>query len=60
LETKQGMIADVWMRGETLLALDLVPVLIEDYHKPRRMSDDEAWPVLNQVWAASDRIRFGG
>ncbi len=59
LETKQGMMADVWMRGDTLLALDLVPVLIEDYHKPRRMSDDEAWPVLANVWAASDRIRHG-
>ncbi|MCO5177888.1 MAG: CapA family protein [Thermomicrobiales bacterium] len=60
IETKQGMMADVWMRGDTLLALDLVPILIEDYHKPRRMSDDEAWPVLGEVWAASDRIRFGG
>lgn len=59
LETKQGMIADVWMRGDQLLALDLVPVLIEDYHKPRRMSDDEAWPVLQHVWAASDFIRHG-
>ena len=59
LETKQGMIADVWMRGDQLLALDLVPVLIEDYHKPRRMSDDEAWPVLQHVWVASDFIRHG-
>lgn len=59
LETKQGMMADVWMRGSDVLALDLVPVLIEDYHRPRRMSSDEAWPVLDNVWAASDRIRHG-
>ena len=59
LETKQGMIADVWMRGDAVLALDLVPVLIEDYHRPRRMSDDEAWPVLQHVWDASDLIRHG-
>jgi poly-gamma-glutamate synthesis protein (capsule biosynthesis protein) len=60
LETKQGMIADVWMQGDKVLNLDLVPVLIEDYHKPRRMSDDEAWPVLEHVWAASDAITRAG
>jgi poly-gamma-glutamate capsule biosynthesis protein CapA/YwtB (metallophosphatase superfamily) len=56
LETKQGMIAHVWMKGDKPLSIDLVPILIEDYHKPRRMADWEAWPVLEEVWAASDRI----
>lgn len=56
LETKQGMIAHTWMQGDKLLSIDLVPILIEDYHKPRRMANWEAWPVLEEVWAASDRI----
>jgi poly-gamma-glutamate capsule biosynthesis protein CapA/YwtB (metallophosphatase superfamily) len=55
-ETKEGMIAHVWMKGEKPLSIDLVPILIEDYHKPRRMEAWEAWPVLEEVWAASDRI----
>lgn len=55
-ETKEGMVAHVWMQGAKPLSIDLVPILIEDYHKPRRMANWEAWPVLEEVWAASDRI----
>lgn len=58
-ETKEGMIAHVWMKGDKPLYIDLVPILIEDYHKPRRMDGWEAWPVLEEVWAASDRISGG-
>jgi poly-gamma-glutamate synthesis protein (capsule biosynthesis protein) len=60
LETKQGMLAHVWMQGDKPLKIDLVPVLIEDYHKPRLMDNWEATPVLNQVWAATDWIIENG
>jgi poly-gamma-glutamate capsule biosynthesis protein CapA/YwtB (metallophosphatase superfamily) len=59
-ETKEGMIAHLWMQGDRPLKIDLVPVLIEDYHKPRRMAAWEAWPVLENVWAATDWIRHSG
>ncbi|HUG15963.1 MAG TPA: CapA family protein [Thermomicrobiales bacterium] len=55
-QTKEGMIAHVWMKGGKPLSIDLVPILIEDHHKPRRMANWEAWPVLEEIWAASDRI----
>ena len=60
LETQQGMIAHVWMRGATALRIDLVPVFIEDRHKPRLMPNWEAAPVLERVWAASDALIAGG
>jgi poly-gamma-glutamate synthesis protein (capsule biosynthesis protein) len=60
LETKQGMIAHVWMQGFDVRKIDLVPVLIEDYHKPRLMENWEAAPVLDHVWAATDTIINNG
>lgn len=60
LETKQGMMAHVWMQGAKVLSLDLAPILIEDYHKPRLMTPDEQWDLLENVWAASDRIVENG
>ncbi|RIK36356.1 MAG: hypothetical protein DCC58_19345, partial [Chloroflexi bacterium] len=60
LETKQGMISHVWMQGDKPLKIDLVPVLIEDYHRPRLMDNWEAAPVLEHVWEASDWIINNG
>lgn len=60
LETKQGMIAHVWMRGAKPLNINLLPILIEDYHRPRVMNPWEQWEVLEHIWAASDRIIAGG
>lgn len=56
LETKQGMMAHIWMQGDKPLKIDIVPVLIEDYHRPRVMNIDEQWQVMEHVWAASDLI----
>jgi poly-gamma-glutamate synthesis protein (capsule biosynthesis protein) len=58
-ETKEGMFADVWMQGAKVLEIDLVPVLIEDEHRPRRLDPWEAVPVLQRVWDATDRILSG-
>ncbi|HEX5167248.1 MAG TPA: CapA family protein [Thermomicrobiales bacterium] len=60
LETKQGMIAHLWMQGDKPLKIDIVPVLIEDYHRPRVMTIEEQWLVLEHVWAASDWIIQNG
>jgi poly-gamma-glutamate synthesis protein (capsule biosynthesis protein) len=60
LETKQGMMAHVWMRGAMPAKIDLVPILIEDYHRPRVMNPWEQWELLEHVWAASDWIIQNG
>jgi poly-gamma-glutamate capsule biosynthesis protein CapA/YwtB (metallophosphatase superfamily) len=56
IETQQGMIAHVWMRGSNVLSIDLVPVFIEAEHRPRVMDPWEAVPVLERVWHATERI----
>jgi len=60
LETKQGMIAHLWMQGDKPLKLDIVPILIEDYHRPRVMNIDEQWSLLENVWSASDWLIENG
>ena len=60
LETKQGMIAHIWMQGDKPLKIDIVPILIEDYHRPRVMNLDEQWQVMENVWAASDWLIENG
>lgn len=60
VETTQGMIAHIWMKGGDVLSIDLVPIVIEDEHRPRVMSPQEAVPVLNRVWEASERIIVNG
>jgi poly-gamma-glutamate capsule biosynthesis protein CapA/YwtB (metallophosphatase superfamily) len=60
IETQQGMVAHVWMKGSDVLSIDLVPVFIEAEHRPRVMGPYEAVPVLNRVWEASERIIVNG
>ncbi len=56
-ETMEGMFANVWFEGSTVKLLDLIPVLIEEEHRPRRMSEAEALSVLNRVWDATEDVR---
>lgn len=60
IETQQGMIAHVWMRGSQALSIDLVPVFIEQEHRPRVMGPHEAVPVFNRVWNATNNILIHG
>ncbi len=60
VETTQGMIAHIWMKGADVLSIDLVPIVIENEHRPRVMNPQEAVPVLNRVWEASERIIVNG
>lgn len=58
-ETMEGTFADIWMQGDQVLEVDLVPILIEDDHRPRLMDPWEAQPVLDRIWGAADRIIDG-
>lgn len=60
IETQQGMIAHVWMQGSQALSIDLVPVFIEQEHRPRIMGPHEAVPVFNRVWDATNNILIHG
>jgi poly-gamma-glutamate synthesis protein (capsule biosynthesis protein) len=57
LETKQGMFAEIVLRGGRPVRLRLVPVLIEDYNRPRILSLAEGLPILERVYEATDSIR---
>jgi poly-gamma-glutamate synthesis protein (capsule biosynthesis protein) len=59
-ETLEGMYANIWLEGGRILGLDLIPVLIEDEHRPRRMNEWEAFPVLERVWEATEIVRSWG
>lgn len=59
-ETMEGTFADIWMQGDKVLEVDLVPILIEDDHRPRLMDPWEAQPVLDRIWGAADHIIDGG
>lgn len=57
LETKQGLIRRLWFAGSTLRRYQLVPVLIENYHRPRLARGDEAITIAKRIRAPSQQIR---
>ena len=57
LETKQGMFAEIVLRGGKPARVRLVPVLIEDHNRPRILDGAEALAVLNRVYDATDVIK---
>lgn len=59
-ETQEGVYANVWFEGSTVKFIDLIAVLIEDEHRPRRMSASEEHPVLERIWEASETVRSWG
>ncbi len=56
-ETKQGLILHLWFRNSDLVRYDLVPVLIEDYHRPRIATPEEATVILRRVQASTRALR---
>ena len=68
LETKQGMFAEIVLRRDTRggtravrpVRVRLVPVLIEDYNRPRILDLEESLSVLQRVHDATDEIRAMG
>ena len=53
LETKQGLILHLWLSDAELIRYELVPVLIEDYHRPRLARGEEAQAILQRVRESS-------
>lgn len=56
LETKQGLIMHLVFHGPKLAGLRFVPVLIEDYYRPRIVAGDERVAILDRVWASTDEL----
>ncbi len=59
LETKQGLILHLWLSGAELIRYELVPVLIEDYHRPRLARGEEAQVILQRVRESSSLLSEG-
>ncbi len=55
-ETTEGLIADLWFEGDKVLGVDLRPVLILEEHRPVLLDADNAYHVLERIWAASEPL----
>ncbi|MCX2725961.1 CapA family protein [Thermomicrobium sp. 4228-Ro] len=55
-ETKQGLILHLWFSGAELRRYHLVPVIIQDYHRPRLARSDEASVILRRVRESSQAL----
>lgn len=60
IETKQGMFTEIVIRNKKIARVRLVPVLIEDYNRPRILGMAEGLPVLQRVFDATDEIKAMG
>jgi len=56
LETKQGLILHLAFHGTRLAALRFVPVLVENYYRPRIVDGQEMTTILDRVWASTDEL----
>lgn len=56
LETKQGLIMHLAFHGSRLAAVRLVPVLIENYYRPRIVDGQDMTAILDRVWASTDQL----
>ncbi len=56
LETKQGFVLHLIFDGTTLIGYRVVPVLIEDFHRPRIVEDDVRDTILGRFWESSQII----
>jgi poly-gamma-glutamate synthesis protein (capsule biosynthesis protein) len=56
-ETKQGLILHLWFAGTRLARYQLVPVVIEEFHRPRLATTSEALTILARVRESSRRLR---
>jgi poly-gamma-glutamate synthesis protein (capsule biosynthesis protein) len=53
-ETKQGLIMHLAFAGARLTGLRFVPVLIEDYYRPRIVDGAVKVEILDRVWKSTD------
>lgn len=55
-ETKEGLIMDSYIYKDKVLSVNLTPVLVEDYHRPRILDQKEGAPLMAAVWESSRKI----
>jgi poly-gamma-glutamate capsule biosynthesis protein CapA/YwtB (metallophosphatase superfamily) len=55
-ETKQGFVLHLIFDGTSLAGYRVVPVLIEDFHRPRIVEDDVRATILGRFWESSSII----
>jgi poly-gamma-glutamate synthesis protein (capsule biosynthesis protein) len=60
VQTRQGMILEVTLRGGTVVGLRFHGIEIEDFNQPRPMSDDAEAAFLDRFWWLSDRLKGKG
>jgi poly-gamma-glutamate synthesis protein (capsule biosynthesis protein) len=56
LETKQGFILHLVFDGVHFAGYRVVPVLIEDYHRPRIVEDEMRSIILGRFWESTSLI----
>ncbi|MDQ2683657.1 MAG: CapA family protein [Chloroflexota bacterium] len=56
VQTRQGLILELVMRGDRCVGLRTRGVEIEDYNQPRLMSAGEQAAIMDRFWRGSDRI----
>ncbi len=59
-ETKQSVILHLWFTENRLLRYELVPAVIEDYHRPRLAIGWEATVIGHRIRASSEALRSTG
>lgn len=59
-ETKQGLILHLTFDGTRLIGLRLVPIMIENFYRPRLVEGAQALAVLDRVWQSSDELGASG
>ncbi len=57
LETKQGLIMHLVFRPNGLAAIRFVPVLIEDFYRPRIVDGSQMTQILDRIWQSTDLIQ---
>ncbi len=54
LETKQGLIMHLVFRETRLAAIRFVPVLIENFYRPRIVDGTQKTQILDRIWESTD------
>lgn len=60
IETRQGMILEVTVRGDTIVGLRVHGVVTGDDGRPRPMTDTETAMMLDRIWWLSDQLTANG
>jgi poly-gamma-glutamate synthesis protein (capsule biosynthesis protein) len=56
VQTRQGMILEVTLRGSRIVGLRFHGVEIEDFNQPRPMTDAEEAAFVERIWWLSDQL----